>query len=144
VFLTAVPEARNRLFQPVPVPIVIRSNNSLTSAPRWPHTWQVNFGSRSASRTWSVQRLELTTTDCAHCNRRNRRYAGRPLPDLSSPNVIFCCRGMAPGPSRVGREKIPQGKPYRDVKADKDCKTDNQDNHSATVAGPSGRFNYAS
>lgn len=42
-----------------------------------------------------------------------------------------------------GGKKYRKASPYRDVKADKDCKTDNQDNHSATVAGPSGRFNYA-
>ena len=53
MFLTAVPGARNQLFQPVPVPIIARSNSGLTSAPRWPHTWQVNFGSRSESRTRS-------------------------------------------------------------------------------------------
>ena len=44
-----------------PVPMRAASKNGLTSAPRWPHAWQVNFGSRSDSRTWSGHGASIVT-----------------------------------------------------------------------------------
>ena len=44
--------------------------------------------------------------------------------------------------SSVGREKIAQGQPYRDVKADSNRKTDNQEAHRVVVAARSRRFNH--
>jgi len=37
------------------VPIGAFSNSGLISAPRWPHTWQMNLGSKSDRRTLSLQ-----------------------------------------------------------------------------------------